>query len=57
VSQAELLLLKVEDTITEIAYSCGFSSPCYFNEVFKRYKGVTPGELKAKKGIIKSLRQ
>jgi AraC-like DNA-binding protein len=48
INQAGLLLLKTEDTIAEIAYSCGFASPNYFNEVFKRYKGVTPGELRTK---------
>ena len=33
-------------TIAEIADFCGFSTPAYFNDVFKQYKGMTPGEFR-----------
>ena len=46
VEHACFLLRKSKDTIAAIAYSCGFSTPAYFNEVFRRHKGVTPGEFK-----------
>jgi AraC-like DNA-binding protein len=28
----------------EIAYECGFSGPCYFNRVFKKAYGMSPGK-------------
>ena len=46
VDKAALLLRTSKETIANIAYSCGFNSPHYFNNVFKRLKGVTPGEFK-----------
>ena len=42
VEKASRRLLTTDETVSEIAYDCGFGTPCYFNEVFKRYKGVTP---------------
>jgi len=48
VEQASLLLQKSGDTILGVAYSCGFTTPRYFNEIFKRYKGMTPGEFRIK---------
>ena len=44
VEEAARLLLKTDDTISGIAYSCGFNTPNYFNDVFKKHKGKTPGE-------------
>lgn len=35
-------------SITEIALACGFSSPSYFTEIFRQYKGYTPTEYRAK---------
>jgi len=46
VEHACRLLRTSKDTIAGIAYSCGFSTPAYFNEVFRRCKGVTPGEFR-----------
>lgn len=46
IEEATLLLLKTDDSISGIAYSCGFNTPHYFNEIFKRYKRKTPGELR-----------
>lgn len=37
-------LLSTEDTITEIAYGCGFNDLSYFIKLFKRYKGTTPAK-------------
>jgi len=44
VEEAALILLKTDDTISGIAFSCGFNTPQYFNDVFKQYKGMTPGK-------------
>ena len=35
-------------TISEVAYMVGFSSPSYFNKVFKKVYSVTPGEVRKK---------
>ncbi len=37
-------LLSSEDTITEIAYACGFNDLSYFIKLFKRFKGITPAK-------------
>jgi len=34
-------------TVSEIAYSSGFSDPAYFARVFKQHKGITPVEYRA----------
>ncbi len=40
--QAENLLIQTNQTITEIALSCGFSSVQYFNRVFSTRQGCSP---------------
>lgn len=40
------LLQEGEETVSEIAYRVGFSSPTYFNTCFKEYYGYPPGEAK-----------
>ncbi|WOO36438.1 AraC family transcriptional regulator [Anaerocolumna sp. AGMB13020] len=37
-------LLSSEDSITEIAYACGFNDLSYFIKLFKRFKGITPAK-------------
>jgi AraC-like DNA-binding protein len=40
-------LLENEDiTVSEISYRVGFGSPTYFNNCFREYFGVAPGELR-----------
>lgn len=48
VGHACKLLSNNEQTIAEIAYSCGFSTLANFNRQFKKYKGMTPSEYKDK---------
>lgn len=36
------LLLTTNDSLTKIAFECGFSSQSYFSYVFKRRMGITP---------------
>lgn len=36
------LMLTTDMALTDIAYSCGFSSQSYYSYVFKRKKGTTP---------------
>lgn len=42
------LLQENELTVSEIAYSVGFSTPTYFNTCFKDFYGYPPGEAKYK---------
>jgi AraC-like DNA-binding protein len=37
----ELLVLG-QNSITEVAYLCGFNDSCYFARCFKKYKNTTP---------------
>lgn len=49
VRYAQKYLLETGDKITNIASSLGFSSPSYFNNVFKRYTGVTPNRFRSRR--------
>jgi TolB-like protein/AraC-like DNA-binding protein/Tfp pilus assembly protein PilF len=44
--KARELLENDVGTSSEIAYRVGFNSPSYFNKVFKKYFGVSPGQLR-----------
>lgn len=43
---SELLHSNPELTISEVAYSCGFSAPHYFSKSFKSKFGLNPSELR-----------
>ncbi len=45
---AQMLLLS-DDPIVNIGYDCGFNTSNYFIEVFKKVKGMTPGEYRESK--------
>ena len=40
------MLISTQQTISEIAYKCGFNNMANFNKLFKRRKGCTPKEFK-----------
>ncbi len=42
--KAAQLLMRNEDTVTQIGYSVGFSDHSYFAKCFKKYYDVTPSE-------------
>lgn len=44
--QNSLPLLKKMDSITQVAFAVGFSSPSYYSQIFKRYMKCTPMEYK-----------
>ena len=46
----ELLLENPEETIASIASRVGFNSSQTFIRIFKRYRGVTPGQYRANEG-------
>lgn len=45
---AALELVSTDDSITEIAFHCGFSDSNYFKDAFKRKYGLTPREYRKK---------
>ena len=47
-AKAKELLIKTENSITDIAYEAGFSNFNYFSSVFKNIEGITPSEYKKK---------
>ncbi len=51
VNRAACLLLHTNETICSVGYQCGFNTPANFNDIFKKVKGMTPGEYR-KKGIV-----
>lgn len=44
IRQAKYLLVQSSDSLSEIAYTCGFSSQAYFTEQFKKVTYSTPGQ-------------
>ncbi|MFR1372957.1 MAG: helix-turn-helix domain-containing protein [Eisenbergiella massiliensis] len=41
------MLSDTRQTITEIAYACGFHDTSYYCRTFKRMKGITPSAVQA----------
>lgn len=48
------LLKDTDDSVTEIARACGFSGGTYFENVFKRLRGMTPRQYRKKARLIDS---
>lgn len=44
IKTARDMLIFEGNSIKQIAYDCGFKNPSYFNRVFRKYFGLTPGE-------------
>lgn len=44
IEQAAKKLRSTDESITQIAYTCGFNDLSYFIKIFKRMNGVTPSE-------------
>jgi TolB-like protein/AraC-like DNA-binding protein/Tfp pilus assembly protein PilF len=44
--KARELLINEDLTVAEISYRVGFGSPTYFNNCFREYFGVAPGEMR-----------
>lgn len=46
IKSAELLLNEPTKNIDQIGYECGFESPSYYTQLFKRYYNCTPTEFR-----------
>lgn len=42
IEMASIQLMQTNNSITDIALSCGFNDPSYFIKLFNRYKGISP---------------
>jgi YesN/AraC family two-component response regulator len=42
------MLKRTNDSITSIAMQTGFNNVTYFNRVFKKLEGTSPGEYRAR---------
>jgi AraC-like DNA-binding protein len=49
---AARLLIDTRDSISDIAAACGYTSMSNFNRTFKREKGLTPKDFRAKHGNV-----
>jgi transcriptional regulator GlxA family with amidase domain len=49
---AARLLIDTRDAIADIAAACGYTSMSNFNRTFKREKGLTPKDFRAKHGNV-----
>ena len=43
IKKAKELLLQQEMLISEVAFACGFETPYYFTNAFKKHVGISPG--------------
>ncbi len=44
INDAKASMLVSDKSLSEISDDVGFQDKCYFNRVFKKYEGITPGE-------------
>ena len=51
-TRAKVLLEQDVATASEIAYQVGFNSPSYFNKVFKKNYGISPGEVRRTGAVV-----
>lgn len=49
IERAKALLRCTIDSITDIAYDCGFPSASYFIQAFRAHTGTTPGKYRSKR--------
>ncbi|MCH2176626.1 MAG: helix-turn-helix domain-containing protein [Lentisphaeria bacterium] len=49
VRQAKIRLVTSSDTLENVATDCGFKNQFYFNTVFTKYEGVSPGKYRRQK--------
>ena len=46
IEKATKMLLNTNDSVTDVAYSCGFNDLSYFIKTFKQIKGITPAKFR-----------
>ena len=51
IEESKNLLVTTQKSIKEIAYSVGYGNISYFNALFKKYTGMTPGTYRSSNKI------
>ena len=51
--QKSKVLLSEEMSLTDVAYNVGFEDQSYYTKVFKKATGISPGQYKMKKGMMR----
>ena len=46
-------LQNTEESVTQIALKCGFENLSYFNRLFRRKFGVTPGQYRGRERAVR----
>ncbi|MFM9281751.1 AraC family transcriptional regulator [Paenibacillus jiagnxiensis] len=54
INKSEYLLIHTDMTISEIAWTTGYNDISYFSRTFKKYKSVSPSELRAASAEVSS---
>ncbi len=52
VERSKILLLNMDLSLIEVAFMSGFDDQSYFNKVFKKLCGATPGKFREKRGKV-----
>ncbi len=50
IKKAKSLLISTDESITDIAFCCGFSSSSYFTETFAKFVGISPKVFRQNRG-------
>ena len=51
INEAKILLMKLDYSISDVAYKLGFDDPSYFTRLFKQVTGDTPRNFRKKSGL------
>lgn len=52
IEKAARRLIQSEESVTDIAYGCGFNDLSYFIKTFKKYKKVTPSKFRRNRDVV-----
>ncbi|MDR1972570.1 MAG: helix-turn-helix domain-containing protein [Treponema sp.] len=55
VEKASSLLRETNQTLSEIAGSCGFEDQSWFSKIFKNYTGLSPGKYRGQNSSVKEI--
>lgn len=51
INRGARMLMENDASVTEVSFSCGFSSPSYFCKAFREITGVSPRQFRKAKGL------
>lgn len=54
INRAKEMMMHEDLTLAEITYKVGYNDSAYFNRIFKKTTGMTPGDFRKKTNEIQS---